>query len=68
MCGNAQIQWDNSIQGAWSLAAIGLVIGLFSSIIIEKPNDEGYWPSGEDNGFTISLDYRDLLPQKSEEE
>lgn len=68
MCGNAQIQWDNSIQGAWSLAAIGLVTGLFSSIIIEKPNDEGYWPSGENSGFTISLDYRDLLPQKSEEE
>ena len=40
---NAQIQWDNSIQGAWSLAAIGLVTGLLSSIIIEKPNDEGYY-------------------------
>ena len=68
MCGNAQMQWDNSIQGAWSMAAIGLFTGLFSSIIIEKPNEDGYWISGENTGFTISLDYNDLLPKKSEEE
>ena len=49
-------------------SAIGLVTGLFSSIIIEKPNDEGWLYQVVKNGFTISLDYRDLLPQKSEEE
>ena len=26
MCGNAQIQWDNSIQGAWSLAAVAWLL------------------------------------------
>ena len=67
MCGNAQMQWDNSIQGAWSLSAVGLVCGLFSAVKIQKPDENGYWPDGETNGFTISLDYKSLMKLKEEE-
>ena len=44
-CGNAQNRWDDAIGYAWSLAALGLVAGLFGAIQFERPDGEGRWPS-----------------------
>ena len=44
-CMAAQNTWDNAIYTAWSLAGIGLLIGAFTVVQIEKRNIHGHWPS-----------------------
>jgi len=43
-CYEAQNTWDNAIQGAWSFAVLGLVIGTFGLYEIERKDAEGNWP------------------------
>ena len=44
-CYDAQRTWDNAIQGAWSFAVLGLVIGTLGMYEIERKDSEGNWPS-----------------------
>ena len=46
-CYEAQNTWDNAIQGAWSFAALGLVIGTIGFYDIERKDSEGNWPQYE---------------------
>ena len=43
-CYDAQNTWDNAIQGAWSFAVLGLVIGTLGFYEIERKDSEGNWP------------------------
>ena len=43
-CYQAQNTWDNAIQGAWSFAVLGLVIGTLGFYEIERKDSEGNWP------------------------
>ena len=43
-CGDAQQRWDDAIGYAWSLSALGLVLGVGSMVIIERPLEDGTWP------------------------
>ena len=43
-CYEAQNTWDNAIQGAWSFAVLGLVIGTLGVYEIERKDSEGNWP------------------------
>ena len=43
-CRIAQTDWDNSIQGAWSFAVLGLVLGTAGIYEIERKDDSGEWP------------------------
>lgn len=44
-CTQAQKDWDNAIESAWSMAAIGLVAGAFGVVEFQRPNEHGQWPS-----------------------
>jgi hypothetical protein len=44
-CYEAQNTWDNAIQGAWSFAVLGLVIGTLGMYEIERKDSEGNWPA-----------------------
>jgi exosortase/archaeosortase family protein len=46
-CYEAQNTWDNAIQGAWSFAVLGLVIGTIGFYEIERKDSEGNWPVHE---------------------
>jgi hypothetical protein len=46
-CYEAQNTWDNAIQGAWSFAVLGLVIGTTGFYEIERKDSEGNWPVHE---------------------
>ena len=43
-CIEAQADWDNAIQGAWSFAVLGLVLGTAGIYEIERKNEQGKWP------------------------
>lgn len=43
-CIDAQADWDNAIQGAWSFAVLGLVLGTAGIYEIERKNEQGEWP------------------------
>jgi hypothetical protein len=43
-CTIAQADWDNAIQGAWSFAVLGLVLGTAGIYEIERKDDSGEWP------------------------
>jgi len=43
-CGQAQNRWDDAIGYAWSLSAIGLVVVGATSVVIQRPDEEGNWP------------------------
>ena len=43
-CGDAQQRWDDAIGYAWSLSALGLVLGMGSMVVIERPLEDGSWP------------------------
>ncbi|MFQ3316912.1 MAG: exosortase/archaeosortase family protein [Candidatus Poseidoniaceae archaeon] len=43
-CGTAQNRWDDAIGYAWSLSALGLVILGATSVVIQRPDEEGNWP------------------------
>ena len=44
ICIEAQANWDNAIQGAWSFAVIGLVLGTAGIYEIERKDESGEWP------------------------
>lgn len=44
VCIEAQANWDNAIQGAWSFAVLGLVLGTAGIYEIERKNESGEWP------------------------
>ena len=44
ICIEAQANWDNAIQGAWSFAVLGLVLGTAGIYEIERKDDSGEWP------------------------
>ena len=44
-CGDAQQRWDDAIGYAWSLSALGLVVGVGTLVTIERPLKDGTWPS-----------------------
>ncbi len=48
-CYEAQNTWDNAIQGAWSFAVLGLVIGTVGFYEIERKDSDGNWPDIESN-------------------
>ena len=43
-CIEAQANWDNAIQGAWSFAVLGLVLGTAGLYEIERKDASGDWP------------------------
>ncbi|MGB1233066.1 MAG: hypothetical protein ACPHF0_02715, partial [Poseidonia sp.] len=43
-CGDAQQRWDDAIGYAWSLSALGLVLGVGSMVVVERPLEDGTWP------------------------
>ena len=43
-CTIAQADWDNAIQGAWSFAVLGLVLGTAGIYEIERKDESGEWP------------------------
>ena len=43
-CIEAQANWDNAIQGAWSFAVLGLVLGTTGIYEIERKDASGEWP------------------------
>tara|TARA_Y100000766_G_C18907354_1_gene606535 strand:- start:1611 stop:2663 length:1053 start_codon:yes stop_codon:yes gene_type:complete len=47
MCYEAQNTWDNAIQGAWSFAVLGLVIGAIGFYEIERKDEDGNYPTLE---------------------
>lgn len=44
-CGDAQLRWDDAIGYAWSLSAIGLLLMVGTVVVVEKPLEDGSWPS-----------------------
>lgn len=44
-CGDAQMRWDDAIGYAWSLSALGLMMLVGTVVVVEKPRDDGTWPS-----------------------
>jgi len=44
-CFEAQNRWDNSIDTAWSLCSIGLLIASFTIFKYERKDENGKWPS-----------------------
>jgi hypothetical protein len=43
-CGTAQNRWDDAIGYAWSLSSLSLVILAATSVVIQRPDEEGKWP------------------------
>jgi hypothetical protein len=43
-CGEAQQRWDDAIGYAWSLSALGLVVGVGTMVTVERPLEDGTWP------------------------
>ena len=44
-CGDAQMRWDDAIGYAWSLSALGLALMVGTIVVIERPLEDGTWPS-----------------------
>lgn len=44
-CADAQNAWDDAIDGAWSVASLGLLSLATSALIFERPLADGRWPS-----------------------
>ena len=44
-CGDAQQRWDDAIGYAWSFSALGLLLMVGTGVVIERPLEDGSWPS-----------------------
>lgn len=44
-CTQAQKDWDKAIGSAWSLAAVGLLAGVIGGVELQRPDEDGTWPS-----------------------
>jgi len=62
-CYDAQNTWDNAIQGAWSFAVLGLVIGAVGFYEIERKDSDGNWPEIESK----NADDSELEPKQKKE-
>lgn len=54
-CGDAQLRWDDAIGYAWSLSALGLAVLVGTIVVIERPLEDGTWPSKR----TVAVDQPD---------
>ena len=61
-CADAQNAWDDAIDGAWSVASLGLLSLATSALIFERPLADGRWPS------SLSDDERRALEAAAREE
>ena len=48
-CGDAQQRWDDAIGYAWSLSALGIVLGVGTLVTVERPLEDGSWPPRPQN-------------------
>ena len=44
-CADAENTWNDAIDGAWSVASLGLLSFAVSALIFERPLADGRWPS-----------------------
>ena len=44
-CADAQNTWNDAIDGAWSVATLGLLSLAVSGLMFERPLPDGRWPS-----------------------
>ena len=44
-CGDAQMRWDDAIGYAWSLSALGLALMVGTLVVVERPLEDGTWPT-----------------------
>ena len=44
-CADAEQRWDDAIGYAWSLSALGLTVGVGTMVVVERPLEDGSWPS-----------------------
>ena len=61
-CADAQNAWDDAIDGAWSVASLGLLSLATSALIFERPLADGRWPS------TLTDEERKALEASAKEE
>ncbi len=61
-CADAQNAWDDAIDGAWSVASLGLLSLATSALILERPLADGRWPS------TLTDEERRALEASAKEE
>ena len=43
-CGQAQNRWDDAIGYAWSLSALSILTLVCTSVVIQRPDENGMWP------------------------
>ena len=55
-CADAQNAWDDAIDGAWSVASLGLLSLATSAFIFERPLADGRWPSSLSDEERRALD------------
>jgi len=46
-CADAEQRWDDAIGYAWSLSALSLTVGVGTMVVVERPLEDGTWPSRE---------------------
>lgn len=44
-CADAEQRWDDAIGYAWSLSALALTVGVGTMVVVERPLEDGTWPS-----------------------
>ncbi len=44
-CSDAQLRWDDAIGYAWSFSALGLAMLVGTMVVIQRPLEDGSWPS-----------------------
>ena len=57
-CGQAQNRWDDAIGYAWSLTALGLVAGSIGSVQVQRPDEDGRWPSNTKESEPITVEVK----------
>ena len=55
-CTQAQKDWDKAIGSAWSLAAIGLLAGVIGGVELQRPDEDGNWPSKYKNEEPLPIE------------
>ncbi|MDG1556808.1 MAG: hypothetical protein P8Q98_03305, partial [Candidatus Poseidoniaceae archaeon] len=55
-CTQAQKDWDKAIGSAWSLAAIGLLAGVIGGVELQRPDEDGNWPSKSRNEDPLTIE------------
>ena len=55
-CTQAQKDWDKAIGSAWSLAAIGLLAGVMGGVEVQRPDEDGNWPSKSEKVEPLTIE------------